>query len=199
MTFIVGLTGLIGSGKSIVANIFKDCGVGIIDTDIISHDITSHDANTILEIKKEFGEQYINNDGALNRTKMRNLIFMNDNARAKFDNILHPKIYNQTLEMLKKTSAPLVILVVPLLFKVDIFLKLINYSIFVDCDINTIYKRLGTRNNLSKFDVDNIIKTQIKRELQLMHADEVIENNSSVENLTINVKIIYNKLIKKIC
>lgn len=192
---IIGLTGLIGSGKSQVANIFNHLGADIVDTDVISHQLTTEDDNTLQIIAKMFGSEYIMANGILNRAKMRELIFNDNSAKIKLENLLHKLIYQKTIELINQSVAKIIIVVVPLLFKTPNFLTLVDYAIFVDSDINNIYNRLLTRSNLSKIEVDKILASQVTRELQINMADDVISNNSTIEELTINVTNLYTKYL----
>ena len=94
--FSVGLTGGIGSGKSIVADMFAACGAAIIDTDVISHRITASEGMAIPAIRAKFGNEYILPSGAMDREKMRNLIFSDQAAKICLENILHPLIRVET-------------------------------------------------------------------------------------------------------
>lgn len=192
---IIGLTGLIGSGKSRVANIFNRLGADIVDTDVISHQLTTEDGNTLQIIAKIFGSDYIMANGILNRAKMRELIFNDNLAKIKLENLLHKLIYQKTIELIDQSVAKIIIVVVPLLFKTPKFLTLVDYAIFVDSDINNIYNRLLVRSSLSKIEVDKILASQVTRELQINMADDVISNNSTIEELTINVTKLYTKYL----
>jgi len=110
MTYFVGLTGGIGSGKSTVASIFAELGVPVIDTDAISHQLTQSGGNAITAIKGSFGEDYIDATGALDRAKMRQLVFSDANARQSLEKILHPLILSETRSQAESSSAPYVLL-----------------------------------------------------------------------------------------
>jgi len=92
MSFAVGLTGGIGCGKSTVADLFAKHGAGIIDTDAISHQLTQRGGDAIAAIRDNFGKEYITEDGALDRAKMRGLIFTDSVAKQRLEHILHPLI-----------------------------------------------------------------------------------------------------------
>ena len=134
MQYIVGLTGLIGSGKSIASKIFEEIGIKVIDTDLIAHQITSVNGIAIPQIIKQFGVEYINLSGELNRLKMRNLVFSQPNVRKQLEKILHPIIFMEVLKQVKANSDKYIVLVVPLLFKSFKYLSIIHRRIFIDCD-----------------------------------------------------------------
>ncbi|MFN8770279.1 MAG: dephospho-CoA kinase [Neisseriaceae bacterium] len=193
---VVGLTGLIGSGKSLVADIFAKCGADIIDTDLISHELTSKGGSAISLISKQLGREFISKTGELNRDKTRDLVFKDDKAKAILENILHELIYDNVVSRLNSANAKIVIIVVPLLFKAQKYLKLIDYSIFIDCDEKLLFKRVKERSNLTDDMIKNILLAQVPREMQLKLADYVIENNSSIENLETSVIYLYNRLLQ---
>ena len=92
MTWIVGLTGGIGSGKTQASNAFESLGVPVIDTDLISHAVTAPNGLAIPAIREAFGESLIDPSGKLDRVKMRELVFSDPQARHKLEAILHPLI-----------------------------------------------------------------------------------------------------------
>lgn len=194
---VVGLTGIIGSGKSVVADIFRELGAEIIDTDLIAHELTARGGAAIAKIASALGEEFITQDGELDRKKMRNLIFSNDFARTSLENILHELIYDQVVLELNQVKSKIVILVVPLLFKVQKFLQIVDYTLFIDCDEPTIFERVRKRSNLTDEVIKNILLAQTPRENQLKLADFVIENNGSATQLKLKVTELYNKLVQK--
>src|SRR5689334_19646679 len=88
--FSVGLTGGIGSGKTTVADIFAARGAGIVDTDRIAHQLTAADGAAIPEIRAQFGEAFLTESGAMDRSKIREYVFAEPSAKARLENILHP-------------------------------------------------------------------------------------------------------------
>lgn len=195
---IIGLTGLIGSGKTTVTNLFATLGVPIIDTDLIAHEITSVNGIAMPEIIDEFGDQYLDPNGALLRPKMRKLVFKDCAARKKLESILHPIIFKMVLDKIETIKSKYIIIVVPLLFKSSSYLKLTNRNIYVDCDYEQIVTRLKGRNNFTRDQVDSILSTQVPREKQLLLADDIIFNNCEFSELkqqviTMNEKYLHLK------
>ncbi|MFO1435586.1 MAG: dephospho-CoA kinase, partial [Gammaproteobacteria bacterium] len=117
MTLVVGLTGGIGSGKSTAAHMFADLGAPIIDTDAIAHDLVQPGSVALVEIAARFGESVLGADGALDRKRLRQLVFADPSKRIQLEGILHPLIRARVAEELKTITAPYCILVVPLLFE----------------------------------------------------------------------------------
>jgi dephospho-CoA kinase len=168
----VGLTGGIGSGKSAVANVLGDLGAVIIDTDVISHEITNRSGLAISAIRQEFGEGMISADGSLDRPKMRALIFDDPSQKAR---------------AALQHNSPYIVFVVPLLIESGQWLgqvpKKIDYVVVVDCSEDQQLLRVQSRSNLDQLSIQKIMATQVKREDRLAVADYVIENNGSLIEL----------------
>lgn len=196
MSYAVGLTGLIGSGKSIAASIFAKCAVDIIDTDVISHQLTAIEGSAIPLIERHFGARYLQQNGALDRNRMRKLVFADADARIALENILHPLIFEQVLLELGACSAKYAILVVPLLFKAQRYLNLITRSVFIDCMPDILIARTMARGSLTREQVLEILANQLSREQQLVLADDVIENNGTIIELTDKVKSLHSQYLE---
>ena len=119
MRLIIGLTGGIGCGKSAASQLFSELGIDVIDTDVISQRLTQPTGLAIPLIQKEFGKDFITADNALDRSKMRQLVFSNEDARLRLENILHPLILQETLLHIEHSHSSYIILVVPLLLEND--------------------------------------------------------------------------------
>jgi dephospho-CoA kinase len=192
---VVGLTGLMGSGKSLVAECFRQLGVSIIDTDVIAHTITKNGGVAIPFIKDTFGDEFIVAQ-ALDRSKMRNLIFSNPNAKDLLEGILHPLILVEVKQQLKEiTNSIYVIVVVPLLFKVPRYMELVERTIFVDCEEDILIKRVIDRSGLNSATIKTMLKAQIEREQQLNLADDILDNNKSKEDLEQQIKLLHAKYL----
>lgn len=184
MTYRVGLSGGIGSGKSTVAALFQELGVQIIDSDAIAHRLTQVRGEAIPLIRGAFGDAYINADGALNRAKMRSLVFSHDDAKVRLEAILHPLILSQMMEEAETAAGvPYVILVIPLLFEFPGFRALVHRTLVVDCPEETQIQRTMARSALSREEVRTIMARQISRADRLKLANDIIQNEDSLEEL----------------
>ena len=193
MTWIVGLTGGIGSGKTQVSNAFEALGVPVIDTDLISHAITAPNGLAIPVIREIFGADLIDPSGRLDRDKMRKLVFTDAEARRKLEAILHPLIANVTMASIAQHSiAPYVVLVVPLLAESPQWLNRCDRVLVIDCELETQISRVMARSNLTREQVLAIIATQASREERKAIANEVIVNESSLEALTQQVRKLHD-------
>ena len=193
MTWIVGLTGGIGSGKTQASNAFEALGVPVIDTDLISHAVTAPNGLAIPAIRVAFGDELIDASGKLDRTKMRELVFTNPEARHKLEAILHPLIANVTMASVSQHSdAPYVVLVVPLLAESPQWLSRCDRVLVIDCEVETQIERVMTRSQLSREEVMAIIATQATRDARKAIANEVIVNESTLEALNQQVRKLHD-------
>ena len=133
--FVVALTGGIGSGKSTATSIFESLGVPIVDVDVIAHQLTAIGEPLVQTIAATFGADYVTKEGALNREKMRQLVFNVPQSRLKLEAILHPAIHARALQMLAINSqAPYQILAIPLLTENSRYKNSINRVLVIDCN-----------------------------------------------------------------
>lgn len=196
---LIGLTGGIGSGKTAVSDLLGKLGAGVIDTDLISHQITAPGGKAIPLITKEFGADFIDPQGALDRPKMRALVFADSNARQALEKITHPLIQQETAKQafeLAKSGAPYLVFVVPLLIESGSWVNLIDYLIVVDCPEETQIQRVMHRSNMTRLDVENILKAQTSRKFRLAAANAVIENQGSLDELKSEVLKLHQELLK---
>ena len=193
MTWIVGLTGGIGSGKTQVSNTFEALGVPVIDTDLISHAVTAPNGLAIPAIREAFGDAVIDPSGKLDRVKMRELVFRDEKARHKLEAILHPLIANVTMASISQHSdAPYVVLVVPLLAESAQWIDRCDRILVIDCEVQTQIDRVMARSGMTREQVLAIIATQATREARRAIANEVIVNESTIEALTQQVKRLHD-------
>ncbi len=191
-----GLTGGIGSGKSTVAQLFAELGARIVDTDLISHQLTQANGAAIPEIKKKFGMEFVDAAGALDRRKMRELVFADNDAKRRLESILHPLILStaQTLAI-APTNAPYTLVVVPLLLESGRYRNWLQRIIVVDCPETLQVTRTMQRGNLSEQDVLAIMQQQINRARRLEAADEIILNDGQLDTLGAQVLALHSRLI----
>ncbi len=197
---IFALTGGIGSGKSEVSRQFAKLGVPIVDTDVIAHEITAIGSPVLTQINQLFNDNFLADDGNLDRAKLRAYIFNNPDARQKLEALLHPLIRQQALKQLAENEHTLKpsyqILVIPLLFETNQYTGLVHKTLLVDCDEQLQIKRAMSRSQLDEAQVKAIMAAQVSRATRLNLADEVIENNGSMEELVDNVAQMHKKLLK---
>jgi len=193
--FIIGLTGGIGSGKSAAAKILKELGLKVIDLDQITHELMMPSELGYIEIKKEFGEKYIDTKGAIDRRLLREEIFSSFDLKKRIESILHPIIFeecNKQLNLLKHEKY--IVLVIPLLFETKNYISLIDESLLIDCDLEAQIERVIKRDSISKTLANRIIKSQMNREKKQLLADKVILNDGNINHLKTQLDSYYKKL-----
>lgn len=182
--FVVGLTGGIGSGKSLVANMFADRGASIVDTDQIAHTLTGPNGAAMPDILAEFGSHMADSRGAMDRAKMRELVFREPPAKRRLEAILHPMIRDATLAAAADASGDYVILAIPLLVESGAWKQRVDRVLVIDCPEEVQVARVMARNGLAEDQVRAIMATQVPRAVRLATADDVIDNGGRIEALT---------------
>lgn len=195
--FIVALTGGIGCGKSEAANAFADLGVPIVDLDVISHQLTASHQSLVTQIAATFGQAYVTEDGALNRDKVRQLVFNDQGALSQLNAILHPAIYVEAVKQLQAdATSPYSILAIPLLETDSSYATIIDRVLVIDCDEATQIQRVKQRSNLEEEQIKKIMKAQMSRQTRLAMADDIIENDGNINELQHKIKQLHQKYTK---
>lgn len=186
----IGLTGGIGSGKTTVADRFKDYGIPVIDADRVAHALVAPGQPALVKIAETFGSDLLDADGSLNRPKMRELIFNSSALRDKLEAILHPRIFEEIDRQLKGVEAPYVIISIPLLLETGAQ-SFVDRILVVDCPVELQYERVAARDKLNREQIARILESQVSREMRVNAADEIIVNDSNLTSLAGQVKKIH--------
>ncbi len=177
--FRVGLTGGIGCGKSTVAKHLSACGARVIDADDISRRLTAAGGCALPLIVKTFGSLFVNDDGALDREKMRQLIYADATARSRLEAIIHPlvgaEIQLQTSSAIQD-DCKVVVFDVPLLVESTVWRARVDHVLVIDSTSELQIERVMARSGMSRLEVEKIMASQAPRELRLRAADSVISN-----------------------
>ncbi len=193
---VIGLTGGIGSGKSTVAGLFEGMGARIIDTDVLSRELTQTGGAAINPIRSTFGDAYLDADGALERGKMRSLIFADAVAKQRLEAILHPAIRTLAGQRLKTaTPAPYTLLVVPLLFETRAYQDSIRRTLLVDCPEHQQITRTMQRSGMSRDEVQSIMAQQLSRSQRAALADDILCNDADLPTLAGQVAHLHAKYL----
>jgi len=193
--FSVGLTGGIGCGKSTVAELFAGLGATIVDTDAIAHSLTAPQGAAMPAILAEFGPDFATQEGALDRARMRSLVFSDAGARGRLEAILHPRIRDATAAAAAIASGPYVIFAVPLLIESGTWRERVSRVLAVDCSEDTQVARVMQRSQLGADQVRAIMATQVTRAERLAAADDVIDNDDGLEALLPQVKRLHERYL----
>lgn len=190
----IGLTGGIGSGKSTVARMLRELGAHIVDTDALAHRLTAPGGAALRPIAARFGAEVIGADGALDRARMRSLVFADPQARRALEAILHPMIGALTeAEAAQAPAGAPVVFDVPLLVESGRWRDRVDRVLVVDCPAETQIERVMQRNGWGREQVERIIRQQAGREQRRAVADAVIVNDGlSLEQLQADVTRIWN-------
>jgi dephospho-CoA kinase len=199
VSLLVGLTGGIGSGKSLAASFFKEEGAHIIDADQLSRDLVRPGKPALKEIVNIFGDFILEFDGTLNREKLANIIFQDLKKKAALEAILHPKIIEKEHEeysfLRAKDPSSIVIIDAALLIESGNF-KSVDKVIVVQSSEEQQVKRILSRSSLTYNQALARIKNQMSLADKNIYADFTLDNQFEPEDLRENVITLYKKLLK---
>jgi len=198
--YIVILTGGIASGKSTVADAFKELKIEVIDADRISHDIVKPGEAGAKRIQQVFGDYFFVEDGSLDRAKMRDLVFSDPLQRIKLESLLHPLIRQEIQHQIERTESDYVILDIPLYAENKAENKahyVADRVLVVDVPESLQLSRLMQRDSLSENQAMQILKAQSSRAKRLELADDIIDNSGTMEQLSEAVKKLHNHYLRK--
>jgi len=193
----IGLTGGIASGKSSVANWFREKGLTVIDADQIAHTLMA-DMAVISAVEQEFGAEYIEN-GRINRSLLGNKVFQDKEMKKRLEKLLHPLIYQEMQRQaaeaeIKKEKS--VILDIPLLFETG-WDKRVDQIWVVYVPKNIQLARLMARNKLTREEAELRIASQMLLEAKAQKADRIIDNSGSWQETEVQLEAIWIELSKK--
>lgn len=175
-----GLTGGIGSGKSTVAAMLAELGAAVIDSDAISRASTASGGAAIAAIGRTFGPQFIDSAGALDRERMRSLVFGDAAAKAQLEAIVHPLVQTAMAEQeraARATGCRLIVLDIPLLVESGRWTNALDAVVVVDCTSDTQIARVVERNTMTPAQVQTIMASQATRLQRRRIADAVVWND----------------------
>ncbi len=190
----IALTGGIGSGKTSIASIFKSLGVPIIDSDTISKEIILPGKPCFKDIVNEFGEEILTDKGTIDRYKLRDIIFNNDKARIKLENITHPIIFKNIDIQISLINYPYCLVIVPLLVETK-STERFDRILVIDALESLQFERIVKRDDISPILIKKMIKTQAKRKERLRYANDIIVNNDKIINLNKSINTLHKKYL----
>lgn len=194
---IIGLTGGIGSGKSAAGIEFEKLGIAVIDADEIAQKASLKNSKAYKEIVEYFGSSILDNSQNIDRRKLRNIVFNDDEQKKKLEQILHPAIREDISFAISNSKSPYTIIMVPLIYETN---SKDNYNriLVIDCDEDIQISRAVTRDGASEEDIKKIINSQATKKERLSIADDVISNNSSIEKLSEKVLHLHKNYLELI-
>ena len=200
MDLVVGLTGGIGSGKSAAADEFARLGAVVVDTDDIAHELTGPGGAAMPEVLRLFGSAFVDDAGAMDRRRMRELAFSDPEQRRHLEALLHPMIRAESVRRIEAAfasrSGPYVVHVVPLLIESAGYRARVGRVLVVDCPEELQIARVLQRSNLPEAEVRRIISAQIQRDRRLAAADDVIDNSGPISALQQQVRKLHETYLR---
>ena len=196
MPLVIALTGGIGSGKSTVAAMLGELGAAIIDTDEIAHRLTAPGQPGARAIGERFGAGYLRADGALDRDRMRQLVFSDPAAKKKLEAILHPMIRGEVNAAVRAAHAPYIVIVVPLLIETGAYRELAQRILVVDCSEQQQMARVIQRNGFTPEAAQAIMASQVSRAERLGHAHDVVRNETGLTALRAEVAALHGRYLE---
>ena len=191
---LVGLTGGIGSGKSAAGNFFYELGIDVIDADEVAKKVLDDNKKAKNLFIDKFGSEFLNKDKSINRDLLRTKIFKNSDKKAILESIVHPIVREEISSFIEQSNSIYKIIMVPLIFETksqDFYDKII----VIDCDEEKQIERASVRDGKLNEDIINIIKSQASRKERISIADQVINNNKSLDHLKKQVIKIHQKFL----
>ena len=199
---VAGLTGTIGTGKSMVAAMFQELGAFIIDVDKIAHDVVEPGEKVWKDIVDKFGSVVLNSDQTIDRQKLADIVFKDKDKLQILNSIIHPAVVAEDVILIKELKAKnhrgLIINDIPLLIELgqEITRQLADIVIVVYCAPELQLKRLLAR-GMKKSDALNRIKNQIPIQEKIQLADFVINNSGTLTDSRRQVLQVYNAIMRK--
>ena len=194
--WILGLTGGIGAGKTLVSNHLASLDIEIVDADVIARDVVAIGSDGLNAIEQHFGRAILLDDGSLNRAKLREIIFADSEQKNWLNNLLHPLIRQNITEQLTNAKSPYVVLSAPLLFenKLD---ALCDHTLLVDVPVEVQLARTANRDSVSTEQVKNIIAAQMSREDKLQKADSILDNHREISSVLLDVEELHYAFLQQ--
>lgn len=190
---VIGLTGPTGAGKSVVADIFRENGALIVDTDRIARGIVEPDSPCLAALSDAFGEDILRADGSLDRAALAKKAFASKDSQQLLNSITHPAIIARSREMLGKSDAALAVIDAPLLFESGMD-ALCDVTIAVLAPKETRLHRIMARDGIDKDRALERINIQPDDEFYRSRATHTLINDGDTRALFENTYGIFCRL-----
>ena len=194
-SFVVGLTGGIGCGKSTVTQMFADLGVQAVDADVVAREVVQVGSDCLQQITQRFGSGILLENTELNRPLLRQRIFNNPEEKAWLEALLHPAIRQQLLAQLAALTSPYALLVAPLLLENKLN-QYVQRVLVIDLPEALQLSRAMQRDNTDEQHIKAIMAAQLPRTARLKLADDIITNDSSIAELAPQVAALHQRYLQ---
>lgn len=192
---VVGLTGGIASGKSLVGAMFVKLGAALVDTDVVAREVVERGEPGLAAVAAEFGPSVLTASGELDRRALRSLVFADESRRRKLEALLHPLIRSRTLAKLAELEAPYALVAVPLLVETD-FSELVDRVLVVDSPESVQLERLMRRDAIPKAEALEMLRAQADRAARLKAAHDVIDNSGTIDATRWQVESLHRRYLE---
>jgi len=196
VTFTVGITGGIGSGKSAVTDRLETHNIVVVDADRVARRVVEPGQPALAAIAEHFGPEALQPDGTLDRAALRRIVFEAPEERQWLEGVTHPAIRREIARQLEQADSAYTVLSSPLLLESGQS-SFTDYVVVVDVPESTQLERTMTRDSNNEVLVRNIMAAQLPRQERLARADEVIDNSGTLETLHEQVDALHNRLLLK--
>ncbi len=193
-SWILGLTGGIGSGKSALSAMFDELGIQVVDADIVAREVVEPGSTGLEKITEHFGDEILTTDGSLDRAKLRAIIFADESQKQWLNNLLHPLIRESMLAQLQQATSQYVILVAPLLFENGLD-QFCDHTLLIDVPVEVQITRTTARDNISVELAKQIIASQMPRADKQQKATDTLDNNRLLSEVKIDVQKLHEKYL----
>jgi len=195
---VIGLTGGIGCGKTLVGQYFRELGAVVLDADQAARDVVAPASDGLHLVVERFGAEVLSADGSLDRDKLARLVFAEPQARRDLEAIVHPLVYialRDRAEQLRAQGAPLVVLEIPLLFESPAPFEL-DATVCVVASRATQWRRIRARSGYDDETIQGILDAQMDPHEKARRADFVIDNDGPPEETQSQVLDLYRSLVR---
>ena len=192
----VGVTGGIGSGKTALTDWLSEQGIVIVDADRVAREVVQPGTPALKAIIDAFGEQYLTQDGNLDRAAMRQLVFGDEEKRLLLEAITHPKIREALWDQLQRADSAYVVLSSPLLLESGQS-EMVDISVVVDVPEEMQIQRTMARDANDKALVEKIMAAQMRRQKRLQLADIVVDNSGDLSALHDRAALLHETLLNR--
>jgi len=194
---IIGLTGGIGSGKSVASDKFASLGITVVDADVASRTVVEPGKPALQEIESHFGSEIITEDGQLDRAKLREIIASDAEERKWLESVLHPRIGEQIAKEISESTSPYTLFVAPLLLETN-SQEMCARVVVVDVPNDVQVERTAKRDKVPTDQAEQMVSAQMEREKRLEKADDVLLNTGTIEELEKKIEQLHEKYLQMV-
>ena len=191
---LIGLTGGIGSGKSLAGDFFKSKNIDVIDADDLAQDALDREGEGYKKFLDIFGETFLDENSEIDRKALRKYIFQNPEMKNKLEEIVHPIVQNGILNFINNSNSIYRIIIVPLIAETNSS-SFYDRVLAIDCKKEIQIERASKRDNSNKEQILKIIQSQASSEDRNKIANDVVENNDTKDEFLMNLEEIHKKYL----